>query len=62
LKEEYFYDTIWTGNRKKQVWLPSPFYKGRRWCGMSTYEAISLMIAFSIFTISLISLAIRVKK
>ncbi|WP_425456607.1 putative holin-like toxin [Biomaibacter acetigenes] len=32
--------------------------EGRRWCGISTYEALSLMIVSSMFTVSLISLII----
>ncbi|MTI53785.1 MAG: putative holin-like toxin [Geosporobacter ferrireducens] len=40
---------------KSRVWLPLHFTKEGRWCDMSTYQAITLMIAFGMFTISLIS-------
>ncbi|MSS44193.1 putative holin-like toxin [Anaerosalibacter bizertensis] len=36
--------------------------KAGRWCDMSTFQAISLMIAFGMFTISLISLIVMLTK
>ncbi|OZV13385.1 hypothetical protein CIW83_04070 [Tissierella sp. P1] len=38
--------------------IPSHFIKERRWCDMSTFQAISLMISFGMLIISLISLVV----
>nr|WP_279289011.1 putative holin-like toxin [Anaerosolibacter carboniphilus] len=35
--------------------MPLHFIEEGRWCGISVYEAISLMIMFSAFLVSLIS-------
>ncbi len=39
-----------------------PSYKRREVAGMDTYEAVSLMIMFSMFLISLLSLIIAIIK